>query len=112
MRLIVLSGTGVRSRRPLLAALAAILVLAVAGPPAAGQSPAPAAARPVLPWWDASFEANERACTSGGPPAWCVQWVEALDTGLRPFGDRTVPEWRAIPYERNREVCSTLLPPA
>jgi hypothetical protein len=117
-------GSRVSALRPFLALpiLAMVFTLAMSGT-APAQSAAQSAAQPAAqsvaqsaapapPWWDATFAANERACTSAAPPPWCVRWVEALNADLRPFGDRTAPEWRALPYARNREICGTLLPPA
>ena len=82
MRLFLLSGSRGSPRRKVIAATFAIAVLATV-PHAAAAQPVPTI---VPPWWDATFVANERACGGAGRPAWCAQWIEALDADLRPFG--------------------------
>lgn len=89
------------------------LLLLLSGPVSAADAPAdrPADKPPDKPWYQRDFATNHGACLVRPQPAWCRNWLVAMEAGRPKPTDPTLPEWQRLPVEKNFQTCNTLKPP-
>jgi hypothetical protein len=64
-------------------------------------------------WFAQDFDSNFRRCsTRESRPAWCLDWVKAMDASIPKSTDLRIPEWYRRSFLNNMLICSTLLNPS
>jgi len=106
----IAAGPGRRFRAVLAAsAIAACIGAAGWASDAASQQSGPPSTEAA--WLGFDYERRFAACAPAIRPGWCTDWFRAMDARMEPFGDRSVPEWRTLPFVQNLRTCGVRLPP-